>query len=79
MHFRVGWAKQHLKKAGLVDSPKRAYYQLTAEGFKAIQYGAEKVDVSIYHSSIIIITQSKTLTTIGLMSRITLYLKVRKN
>ncbi|MBR1752161.1 MAG: winged helix-turn-helix domain-containing protein [Ruminococcus sp.] len=26
LHFRVGWAKQHLKKAGLVDSPQRAYY-----------------------------------------------------
>ncbi len=29
---RVGWAKSHLKAAGLVDSPQRAVYRLTDRG-----------------------------------------------
>lgn len=40
---RVGWARTYLKKAGLIDSPARAKFCLTAEGKKALQAGAEYV------------------------------------
>lgn len=38
---RVAWAKAYLKKAGLLQSPKRGTLQLTADGTKAL---AEKLD-----------------------------------
>ncbi len=37
LHNRVGWAKSYLKKAGLIESPKRAHFCLTDEGRKALQ------------------------------------------
>lgn len=40
---RVGWAKVYLKKAGLIDSPKRANFCLSEEGKKAYQQGADCV------------------------------------
>lgn len=43
LHNRVGWANTYLKKAGLVESPKRAYVCLTDEGRKALRKGAERV------------------------------------
>ncbi len=43
LHNRVGWAKSYLKKAGLIDSPKRAHFCLTQEGYKALQSGADCV------------------------------------
>ena len=44
LYFRVGWAKQHLKKAGLIDSPQRAYFRLTTEGFNVFKSGTEKIN-----------------------------------
>ena len=29
---RVGWATTHLKKAGLIESPQRAFFKITARG-----------------------------------------------
>lgn len=43
LHNRVGWANTYLKKAGLVESPKRAHVRLTDEGRKALRKGAERV------------------------------------
>ena len=40
---RVGWAKAYLKKAGLIESPKRAHFCLTTEGKKALNQGADCV------------------------------------
>lgn len=40
---RVGWAKTYLKKAGLLDNPKKGNYQLTDLGKKAFTDGPEKV------------------------------------
>lgn len=34
---RIGWCKTYLKKAGLVDNPKRNSYSITEEGKKALQ------------------------------------------
>lgn len=40
---RIAWAKTYLKKAGLIESPARAKFQLTEEGRKAYLLGAECV------------------------------------
>lgn len=33
---RVGWAKTYLKKAGLIDAPKKALFKITQEGQKVL-------------------------------------------
>lgn len=33
---RVGWAKTYLKKAGMIETPKRAYVQITQQGKNAL-------------------------------------------
>ena len=37
---RVNWAKTYLQKAGLVETPQRGNYRITAEGKKALKSGA---------------------------------------
>jgi restriction system protein len=41
---RVGWAKTYLKKAGLLDSPKRAFFIITDLGQQILSQNPEKVD-----------------------------------
>lgn len=41
---RVNWAKTYLQKAGLVETPQRAKYRITAEGKKALESG-EMIDL----------------------------------
>lgn len=41
---RVGWAKAYLKKAGLLDSPKRATYVITDLGRKSLSRKPDKID-----------------------------------
>lgn len=36
---RVGWCATYLKKAGLVESPKRAFFQITEEGKRVLAMG----------------------------------------
>ncbi len=43
LHNRVGWAKTYMMKAGLIESPQRAHFCLTALGKNAFQQGAECV------------------------------------
>jgi restriction system protein len=33
---RVGWAKTYLKKAGLLDNPRRGYVRITQSGTQAL-------------------------------------------
>lgn len=40
---RVSWAKTYLQKAGLIESPSRANYQLTDSGIEAFSYGVENI------------------------------------
>ncbi len=42
---RVAWAKTYLKKAGLVDQPKRGYVQLTTSGEKVIKSHPTQVNI----------------------------------
>jgi restriction system protein len=41
---RVGWAKTYLKKAGLLDSPKRGTVQITQEGLRALAQNPTVID-----------------------------------
>jgi restriction system protein len=43
---RVGWARTYLKKAGLLETPRRGYFRITDLGLKAIKEAPEKIDVS---------------------------------
>lgn len=40
---RMSWGISYIKKAGLVEVPKRGIYKLTADGLKAYKNGPEKV------------------------------------
>lgn len=42
---RVGWARTYLKKAGLIDSPKRATFEITKEGRDALALNPGLIDV----------------------------------
>lgn len=41
---RVGWAKTYLKKAGLLDSPKRATFVITDIGIETLQKNPDHID-----------------------------------
>jgi restriction system protein len=41
---RIGWASTYLKKAGLLESPKRGYVRITGEGCKALAVHPTKID-----------------------------------
>ena len=43
---RVGWARTYLKKAGLIESPKRAISVITKEGIEVLKQNPEKINVS---------------------------------
>lgn len=42
---RVGWARTYMKKAGLVDSPRRGYFRITARGLEAFQENPKTINV----------------------------------
>jgi restriction system protein len=42
---RVGWARTYLKKAGLLQYPKRLYIQITDRGKKVLSENPSKIDV----------------------------------
>lgn len=42
---RVGWAKTYLKKAGLLDSPRRATFVITNLGCETLNKNLDKIDV----------------------------------
>lgn len=42
---RVGWARTYLKKAVLLESPKRGVFKITERGLKVLDAGLEKIDV----------------------------------
>jgi restriction system protein len=41
---RVGWAKTYLKKAGLIDSPRRATFIITELGLQVLGKNPERID-----------------------------------
>lgn len=42
---RVGWARTYLKKAGLLDAPRRAYLCISAQGLAVLQQNLPRIDV----------------------------------
>lgn len=42
---RVAWAKAHLKKAGLIEAPRRAVYRITDLGHSVVKEQRDKVDL----------------------------------
>ncbi len=42
---RVGWARTYLTKAGLLESPSRGQFKITAEGRKVLQSGITELNV----------------------------------
>lgn len=42
---RVGWARTYLKKAGLLDSPRRAVFQITDAGREVLKRNPTKIDI----------------------------------
>ena len=43
---RVAWALGYLKQAGLLESPRRAHYQLTARGEELLQAPPPRIDIA---------------------------------
>jgi restriction system protein len=42
---RVGWARTYMKKAGLLEDPKRGYTKITETGIKALGQKPEKINI----------------------------------
>ncbi len=47
---RVGWARTYLKKAGLVDYPKRGMVSITQRGLEVLQKNPSKIDNNLLKS-----------------------------
>lgn len=44
-HNRIGWARSYMKKAGLLDSPKRGLFRITERGLSVIAQKPDRIDV----------------------------------
>lgn len=42
---RAGWARTYLKKAGLIQYPKRGYFQITSRGKEALAQNPQRIDI----------------------------------
>ena len=42
---RVGWARTYLKKAGLVEDPRRGYFRITSRGISVLKSKPERIDM----------------------------------
>jgi restriction system protein len=42
---RVGWARTHLKKAGLIESTRRGFFRITDRGLQVLKQKPAKIDV----------------------------------
>ena len=41
---RVGWALTYIRKAGLIESPKRGVFKITDRGQQVLSQSVEKID-----------------------------------
>lgn len=44
-HNRVGWARTYMKKAGLLQDPKRGYFKITDRGIEALKAKPQAINV----------------------------------
>lgn len=42
---RVGWARTYMKKAGLLELPRRGYFRITDRGFEVLKRNPPRIDV----------------------------------
>jgi len=42
---RIGWARTYMKKAGLLDSPRRGYNKITKRGLDVLKTNPERIDI----------------------------------
>ena len=42
---RIAWAKAHLKNAGLIESPSRGQYQISARGLETLQHNQQPINL----------------------------------
>lgn len=42
---RVGWARTYMKKAGILESPRRGYLRITDRGLEALKQDPERINV----------------------------------
>lgn len=42
---RIGWARTYLKKAGLIETAKRAYYKISSRGLEVLKERPARVDI----------------------------------
>ncbi|MGD0708850.1 MAG: restriction endonuclease [Anaerolineaceae bacterium] len=42
---RVGWARTYLKKAGLLEDPKRGYFQITSKGQNVLKTNPDRINM----------------------------------
>lgn len=43
---RVGWARTYMKKAGLLESPRRAYVKITNKGLETLRQNPVRIDIN---------------------------------
>jgi len=44
-HNRVAWAVTYIRKAGLIESPKRGFFNITERGQQVLSQNLEKIDI----------------------------------
>ena len=44
-HNRVAWAVTYIRKAGLIESPKRGFFNITERGQQVLSQNIEKIDI----------------------------------
>ncbi|MFA5802235.1 MAG: restriction endonuclease [Thermoleophilia bacterium] len=42
---RVAWAKAHMKMAGLIDAPRRGFFNITERGLDILNQGPQRIDL----------------------------------
>jgi len=42
---RVGWARTYIKKAGLIEAPKKGYVKISDRGIEVLQQNPDKIDI----------------------------------
>jgi restriction system protein len=42
---RVGWSRTHLKKAGLLETPKRGFFKITERGIQVLNQSPQEINV----------------------------------
>lgn len=47
---RVGWARTYLKKAKLLESPRRAIFRITEQGLKVLEKNPNRIDIKFLQS-----------------------------